>query len=370
MPPETGDASESASRAARWATRRARARRITLVTAVVALVGGVTIATIAVVASGDEDSPTRAPGNLAVAHPTDTESTTTTTKPTTTTSTIPPLRQPKVVSLPDVPEDGLSWGSSGPVVAAYQQRLKKLHFDPGAIDGVYGNATNYAVTAAQKLLGLERDGRITPAVQAGLERFKFKPAKPKAEGNRVEIDLDTQVLTVYKRWQPILITTTSTGSGDHFCGGVDGCQYAITPTGKFHFYSLYKGWDKGKLGRMWNPYYFNGGIAVHGLESVPSYPASHGCARIPMDIATYFPTLVEHGEAVYVVGTPMKPGNRYVGPYTPPKTTTTTAPKTTTTKPGTKPTKPPKTTTTVRRPTTTTRPRPTTTPPAPTTSHT
>ena len=65
---------------------------------------------------------------------------------------------------------------------------------------------------------------------------------------------------------------------------------------------------------MWNPYYFNGGIAVHGLASVPAYPASHGCARIPMDIANYFPTLVTKGESVYVVGTPMKAGNGYVGP--------------------------------------------------------
>src|SRR5439155_17950 len=83
---------------------------------------------------------------------------------------------------------------------------------------------------------------------------------------------------------------------------------------------------------------------VHGLASVPSYPASHGCARIPMDVANYFPTLVTKGESVYVVGTPMQPGNEYVGPYTPPPpptTTTTKPPKTTTTKPGT----PPKSTT-------------------------
>ena len=287
-------------------------------------------ASIVVVSGRSDGSPSRAPGKLAAAGPTDTESTTTTTMPTTTTSTIPPLRQPKVVSLPPVPDDGLSWGSNGPVLAAYQKRLKKLHFDPGAVDGVYGQDTDYAVTAVQKLLGLPRDGRITPAVKAGLEHFKFTPAMPKAEGNRVEINLDTQVLTVYKHWQPILITTTSTGSGKHFCGGADGCQYAITPTGHYHFYSLHKGWDKGKLGRMWNPYYFNGGIAVHGLASVPSYPASHGCARIPMDIANYFPLLVEKGESVYVVGTPMKPGNGYVGPA-PVTTTTTTLPKTTTT---------------------------------------
>jgi hypothetical protein len=166
---------------------------------------------------------------------------------------------------------------------------------------------------------------------------------------------------VFKHWQPILITTTSTGSGEHFCGGEDGCQYAITPAGKFHFYYLHSGWDKGKLGKMWNPYYFNGGIAVHGLASVPSYPASHGCARIPMDIANYFPTLVTKGEAVYVVGTPMQAGNQYVGPApTTVPTTTTTAPKTTTTTP--------KTTTTVKHPTSTTGPKTTTTKHTPTTT--
>ncbi len=121
---------------------------------------------------------------------------------------------------------------------------------------------------------------------------------------------------------------------------------------------------------MWNPYYFNGGIAVHGLASVPSYPASHGCARIPMDIAEYFPTLVTKGEAIYVVGTPKQPGDEYVGPYTPPpppKTTTTTKPpKTTTTKPGKNP---PKSTTTVphKPPTTVKHPPTTTQPKTPTT---
>ena len=117
------------------------------------------------------------------------------------------------------------------------------------------------------------------------------------------------MLTLYKNWQPDLLTTTSTGSGEHFCGGVDGCQYAITPTGHFHFYDLIHGWQKGKLGTMWNPYYFNGSDAVHGLDSVPAYPASHGCARIPMHIADYFYTLVHQGESVFVVGTPKKAGN-------------------------------------------------------------
>jgi peptidoglycan hydrolase-like protein with peptidoglycan-binding domain len=357
-------APETPTRAARWAARRGRSRRIALITGALVVVAGVATGTI--VALSDASTGTVAPGDgkLAAAHPTTIATVATTTTMPTTTTTIPPVRQPAVVTLPPLPANGISWGSSGPITLAYEQRLKALHFDPGPVDGTFSQDTSYAVTAVEKLFGLPRDGIIGPVVKVALEHFKYAPAKPKAEGDRVEINLDTQVLTVYKHWQPILLTTTSTGSGVHFCGGVDGCQYAITPTGKFHFYYWHQGWDNGKLGKMWNPYYFNGGIAVHGLASVPSYPASHGCARIPLDIANYFPQLVTKGEAVYVVGTPMKPGSGYVGPApttTSTSSTSTTVPKSTTTKPHA-------TTTTVHHPTTTTKPHATTTSSTPTTT--
>jgi hypothetical protein len=270
--------------------------------------------------------------------------TTTTAKPaTTTTTTIPPVVQPKDAVLPD-PGGGIAEGSRGPAVLAYEARMKELHFDPGTVDDYFDQNTWYAVVTVQKYFSLPRTGVINSAVDMVLSHFRYMPAEPNSEPDRVEINLDTQVLTLYSNWQPELLTTTSTGSGEHFCGGVDGCQYAITPTGHFHFYSLYKGWQKGKLGTMFNPYYFNGSIAVHGLDSVPTYPASHGCARIPLHIADYFYTLVHNGESVFVVGTPKQAGNGYVGPLpttpatsaaptTVPATAPTTAPPTTAKKP-------------------------------------
>ncbi len=320
------------------------------VTAVVAALGAA-VAGYSVVRAPDRSSAapstqgsTRPPGSV--------RHTTSTTLAPTTTTTVPPVVQPADVAMPS-PGNGLGWGSRGATVFAYEARLKSLHFDPGRVDGVFDQDTQYAVVSAEKYLGLARDGVIGAALQAGLGRFRYTPAQPKADGDRVEIDLDRQVLTVFHQWQPVLITTTSTGSGHHFCGGSDGCQYAITPTGHYHFTYLHRGWDNGKLGRMWNPYYFNGGIAVHGLASVPAYPASHGCARIPMHVADYFYTLVQRGESVYVVGTPMQPGGGYVGPPTTVVTrptpttapTSTTAPHTTTTKPSTTTTKPNTTTT-------------------------
>ncbi len=248
----------------------------------------------------------------------------TTTIATTTTSTLPPVTQPAKVKMPD--PGRLSIGSRGGIVQIYEQRMKDLHLDPGPVDGVFDQDTYQAVITVQKYYNQPRTGVIDTGVQWALSDFQYSPAEAGTEPNRVEIDLDRQVLTVFQNWQPILLTTTSTGSGEHFCGGSDGCQYAITPTGHFHFYDYYSGWDNGKLGAMWNPYFFNGGIAVHGLASVPPYPASHGCARIPIFIANYFHTLVTMGESVYVVGTPMKPGGGYVGPVKTPATAPATPP--------------------------------------------
>jgi lipoprotein-anchoring transpeptidase ErfK/SrfK len=41
-----------------------------------------------------------------------------------------------------------------------------------------------------------------------------------------------------------------------------------------------EGWWEGDLGRIYRPKYFNGGIAIHGMTSVPNHPASHGCVRV------------------------------------------------------------------------------------------
>jgi len=261
--------------------------------------------------------------------------TTTTIRPTTTT-TIPKQPQPTPIKMPD-PGHTLGIGASGPTVLAYEQRLASLHFDPGPVDGVYDQKTAYAVDGVEKIYGIQRDGQIGPQVRLALSVFQWpKPMMAHAEPDRIEISLDKQYIVLYEKNWVKLITTTSTGGGYAFCGGDSGCQYAVTPPGRFALQWYFNGWRTSKLGHLYKPYYFNGGIAIHGYTSVPNYPASHGCVRIPMHIADYFHTLVHNGFPVYVVGTPSHALG--VTPPTPP----TTAPKVTTT------TKPKKTTTTTR----------------------
>ena len=43
-----------------------------------------------------------------------------------------------------------------------------------------------------------------------------------------------------------------------------------------------------------------GAFAIHGYHSVPSYPASHGCVRIPIWVAPRVYSLIDYGTTVYV----------------------------------------------------------------------
>ena len=53
---------------------------------------------------------------------------------------------------------------------------------------------------------------------------------------------------------------------------------------------------------LFNPVFFIGtAFAIHGDTYVPLAPVSHGCVRIPMDIAHFFHTLVKvPGEPVII----------------------------------------------------------------------
>jgi peptidoglycan hydrolase-like protein with peptidoglycan-binding domain len=271
-------------------------------------------------------------------------STTTTTEAPTTTTTVEVEAKP----------EGLAPGAESEEVAVLQRRLTELRFDPGTPDGVYGQGTVFAVQAFQKLNGLEPTGQVGPATEAALaDPTTPTPQVPDGGDNRVEIDLPRQLLFLYKGGDLRLITHISSGNNERYCAP-GGCGTAVTPVGAHRFMWRYPGWRTSRLGKLYNPVYFTGGgIAIHGASSVPTYPASHGCVRIPMHIAEYFPSLVSKGDAVYVLDgkTDVGPAPALTADLPPPPadppTTPDTAPETTiTTVPETVITLPPTTTTT------------------------
>lgn len=294
---------------------------------------------------------------------------------TTTTSSTPST--PSTTPLPPLTRT-LAQGAVGEDVRMVQQRLKDLAFDPNLVDGDYGYNTIQAVWAFEKLVmqrpRTEATGEVTPEMWETMKRNDLiTPRRPNAPTPRhTEIYLPEQVMVVFSAGKPTLVTHISTGDNEPWCEevtidpGEQGnptdepikkgiCGESITPAGYYYFYNRRSGTRQSKLGTMWNPVYFNEGIAVHGAAQVPNQPASHGCVRIPMHVSEYFPSLVEYGDRVYVFdgvkepeeyGAPVPPADRPDPNYTTTTSSTTTSPSTTTS-----------TTTTVPATTTTVKPK-------------
>ena len=57
-----------------------------------------------------------------------------------------------------------------------------------------------------------------------------------------------------------------------------------TRTGHFTVGVKYEGWVQCVTldGEMYYPSYIVSKTAIHGYRSVPAYPASHGCVRVPV----------------------------------------------------------------------------------------
>ena len=195
----------------------------------------------------------------------------------------------------------LKMGMHGADIKRLQQRLASLGYYPGSADGNFGMNTEEAVWAFQEVQGLHASGVITWPVEKALVYPKApKALVPKGGSTRVEVSLGRHVLYVYHSNKIVLISHISAGGGYYYCS--DGsCSYAHTPTGNFKTLWRVKGWHTSPLGELYNPVFFYEGYAVHGDTYVPLNPVSHGCVRIPMDVANIYPGLVpKSGIPVYV----------------------------------------------------------------------
>lgn len=198
-------------------------------------------------------------------------------------------------------------GDKGREVKQLQRRLADGPFDPGKVDGEYGGNTVQAVWALEKLAGVPVDGDWGPLDEYALEQLeRGDVGEPEKRHKKrwVEIDLSEQLMKVYDpdSSTPVLVSHASSGNGVAWSNG-EHSGSSITPLGDFVISRRIAGWRESSLdiGRLYNPLYFNGGIALHGALAVPPYPASHGCIRLPMHIADYLPGELPNGTAVHVL---------------------------------------------------------------------
>jgi peptidoglycan hydrolase-like protein with peptidoglycan-binding domain len=160
-------------------------------------------------------------------------------------------------------------------VAALNERLFALRFLPAPAGDEYGAATSDAVIAFQKWEGLPRDGADGPRTQASLQSAAVPSPLLPDGGRRVEVSLSKQVALEVSDGRVLWVIPVSTGRPG-----------LATPPGRFLVFSKFtRSWSVPY--QEWMPYasYFNGGIALHGFSSVPVYPGSHGCVRVPLEFA-------------------------------------------------------------------------------------
>lgn len=169
-------------------------------------------------------------------------------------------------------------GSRGAAVKGLQTKLLANGYWHSGSDGVFGETTQQAVMAMQKIHGLGRDGVCGPQSWAVFERLT-RPKSRTTSGNGIDVDLSRQVLQLVIGGKMTWTFNTSTGSGERYYSQ-GRWHTAVTPKGRFRVFRRVNGSDVAPLGRLWRPIYFNGGIAVHGYTSIPGYPASHGCCRV------------------------------------------------------------------------------------------
>ena len=93
------------------------------------------------------------------------------------------------------------------------------------------------------------------------------------------------MLFLVRDGQVALIVPVSTGASGN------------TPLGHWPVYSRVPGFN---AKAMYYSSFFTGAYAIHGYQSVPPYPASHGCVRIPLWFAYRLYSLIDYGTEIYI----------------------------------------------------------------------
>lgn len=240
---------------------------------------------VATVVPTDAPTTTEAATTTTVVETTTTVAVTTTIPvETTTTTTLPPNVVPVQVAAEPIVPVGTR---SGADTAKAQWRLLELGFWVQNADGEYGLTTRQAVMAFQKYYNLSADGVLGEDTAHWMTAITEKPRARADAGTLVEIDKAKQLLFFVIDGRTEWILNTSTGNGEPYeepdlnTPGEVIKGVSITPNGLHKVYrERAEGWWPGDLGEIYRPKYFSGGAAVHGSNSIPNYPASHGCVRI------------------------------------------------------------------------------------------
>ena len=177
-------------------------------------------------------------------------------------------------------------GARGPVVRMLQGQLARRGYVVGR-PGLYDARTARAVLAFRKVTGMRRTEIASSDVFSRLARGggRFRVRFP-SHGKHVEADLSRQVIALVRGSKVERIYPVSSGKPS-------------TPTIRGHFRVYLKSPGTNAKG-MYMSSYFIRGYAIHGYPSVPVFPASHGCLRVPNSEAVSIFRWLSRGDIVDV----------------------------------------------------------------------
>ena len=152
------------------------------------------------------------------------------------------------------------------------------------MDSRFREDTRDAVLAFRKVRGLPRVETVDRAVWRALATATAA-ACTRPTGSHIEVDKGKQLLYEVRQGRVVRVMHVSTGATGN------------TPVGRWRVYWKQPGYNS--IG-MYYSLYFLGGFAIHGYYTVPTYPASHGCVRVPIWFAEGLYDRWPNGATVWV----------------------------------------------------------------------
>jgi hypothetical protein len=180
----------------------------------------------------------------------------------------------------------LHQGQCGAAVVGFKKAMREMGYIANS-GSCFGAKTSRGVLAYRKVNDMARSTRAGAGLVKNVFGGKggYKVRHPEA-GEHVEVPLSKQVLVFTKGDKPFAIYPISSGKSS-----------TPTVTGHFTFIRTEPGYNSHG---MYYSFYFYGGYAVHGYESVPDYPASHGCIRTFIVDQPEIFNRIHYGEDIFV----------------------------------------------------------------------
>jgi hypothetical protein len=180
----------------------------------------------------------------------------------------------------------LHQGQCGDVVVGFKKAMRKMGYIANG-GRCFGGKAARGVLAYRKVNGKARSTRAGAGLVKRVFEGKgeYEVVHPGA-GEHLEAPLAKQVLVFAKGDKPFAVYPISSGKSS-----------TPTVTGHFTFIRQEPGYNSHG---MYYSFYFYGGYAVHGYESVPDYPASHGCIRTFIADQPEIYERIDFGESIFV----------------------------------------------------------------------